>query len=208
MTAAASNAQSPLLSSYRIASGDMRYIEINIREVYLRQDPVLGVILRGEIPECGPSCHANISKVFLEYAMSCKGYEDTSVMIESVVEFGEQLGDKLASVFQAQYPDMTPREIVPAIFDCVLASMEGESQKDSTPDRLKITFLESPLALTAGKNNLQLWISPAYQGFVAFFESILRSVGGDWTLHSPKLSDSEYSLLVINLKIAASASKE
>jgi hypothetical protein len=181
----------------------MRYIEINTREIYLRQDPALGLVLRGEIPECGPSCHANLSKLFLEYAMSCKGYEDSSVMLESVELFGEQLGAKVASKFLTQYQGKSSQEIVPIIFDCVLASMEGQYRKESTNESLKIAFLESPLAITAGKNNLHLWVSPAFQGFVAFFESILNSVGGGWTLLSPKLGDSNASLQEISLKNVA-----
>ncbi len=208
MTAAASQAQETLLYSYRIASGDMRYIEINTREIYLRQDPAMGPFLRGEIPECGPSCHANLSKVFLEYAMSCKGYEDTAVMLESVVEFGERLGNKIASIFLNHYQDKTNQEIVSIIFDCVLVSMESQYQKESTSASLKFTFHESPLAITAGKNNLQLWVSPAYQGFAAFFESILNSLGGGWTLLAPKLSDRDHNLQVISLKIAPSSSGE
>ena len=59
----------PLLS-YKIASSNMRYIEINEREIYLRQDPQLGIVLLGEVPFCGPDCNANLSQMLLEYTMS------------------------------------------------------------------------------------------------------------------------------------------
>ena len=65
----------PLLS-YVIASSNMRYIEINERDIYLRDDPQLGPVLRGEIPECGADCHANLSQMLLEQAMSCDDCRD------------------------------------------------------------------------------------------------------------------------------------
>ena len=99
MTASASQPQESLLYSYRIASGDMKYIEINTREIYLRRDPTAGPVLRGEIPECGASCHATLSRVFLEYAMSCRGLEDSSEVLENVIQFGELLGERLVASF-------------------------------------------------------------------------------------------------------------
>jgi hypothetical protein len=189
-----------LLFSYRIASGDMKYIEINTREIYLRRDPAGGFVLRGEIPDCGASCYATLSRVFLEYAMSCRGLEDSSEMLETVIQFGEQLGQKMAASFKSHDQDNGAQDLVPVIFDCIIASMEGQFKKEGGDDHLAFTFQDSPLATTAGKYGHHLWISPAYQGFVAFFQSILKSTSGGWDLIKPKSDDLDQSLQVIRLK--------
>ena len=195
--------QETALYSYRIASADMKYIEINTRKIYLRADPVKGLVLRGELPGCGPSCHASLSEVFLEYSMSCKGCEEPSVMLESVDQFGKRLGTKVASIFLAEYPERKAQDIVPIIFDCVVESMGVPFQKESGRSHQTYQLQESPLGISAGMSGLKLWVSPAYQGLVAFFESILQTVGGGWALHSPKVSDKDYRLLAINLKKAS-----
>jgi hypothetical protein len=184
----------------------MRFIEINIREIHLRQDPSKGPILRGELPGCGSSCHADLSEIFLEYAMSCKGYENASVMLESVMQFGEQLGVKVAAVFLGQYTDSPAQDIVPIIFDCVLESMGVQYQKAVTAEEYHIAFQDPPFNATARKSGLQLYVSPACQGFSAFCESILKATGGAWTMLPPHLLNGEDSLQTIRLKKTADPS--
>ena len=66
MTSQADQTQDAHLLSYVIASADMRYVEVNRREVYLRQDPELGLIVRGEMEGCGPACYVDLNQVLLE----------------------------------------------------------------------------------------------------------------------------------------------
>lgn len=195
-----------LLYSYRIASADMRFIEVNTREIYLRHDPTKGLVLRGEIPGCGSICHAGLCTIFLEYAMSCKGFEGSSLGLESIEQFGKRLGNLVASVFLTRFPEASAQEIVSVIFDRVLASMETRARQESTGDSLKFTFVDSPLTMAAEASGLKLWVAPAYQGFVAFFESLLHAVGGEWALISPNLYKRDICLQMIQLNQATSAS--
>ena len=90
-----SDIQDTPVLSYVIASADMRYIEIGKREVYLRNDPKADLVFQGEIPGCGPDSFVDLSEILLEYAMSCEGYREQSVVSEEVTRFGEQLGEIL-----------------------------------------------------------------------------------------------------------------
>jgi hypothetical protein len=195
--------QEPVLYVYRVASSDMKYIEINIREIYLRQDPSKGSILRGELPECGQSCHADLSEIFLEYAMSCRCYENALAMPDSVMQFGERLSEKVAAVFLSQYADSPAQDIVPIIFDCVLESMGVHYQKLATADEYHVAFKDPPIGATAEKSGLQLYVSPACQGFIAFCESILEAAGGAWTMLTPKDFNGEDCLQTFRLKRTA-----
>ena len=203
MITAIPQTQEPMLYVYRLASADMKYIEINIREIYLRQDPLKGPILRGELPKCGPSCHADLSEIFLEYAMSCRCYKNASAMPDSVVQFGERLGEQVAAIFLGRYADSPAQDIVPIIFDCVLESMGVQYQKVAKAEEYHVAFQDPPLSATAGKSGLQLYASPASQGFLAFCASILKAAGGEWTMLSPSLLNGEDSLQTICLKKTA-----
>lgn len=182
MSSAASVDLSTALYSYRIASADMKFIEIHTREIYLREDSANRLLLQGEIPGCDPDCRVDLGEVFLEYAMSCKGCADTTVLMESVSQFGERLGTKFTSMFMNYHQDQDREQLVSIIFECVLDSMGGNYLKDHAEDQLHFRLLKSPLNASAGQTALQLWSAPAQQGFVAFLESILKIIGGGWTL--------------------------
>ena len=96
MSAGSQTTNDSPLYTYEIASGDMRYIEINERNLYLRRDPSLGLILRGELPGCGAGCYADLSQVMLEYAMTCEGCKSPQEAAEYVANFGKRLGEILA----------------------------------------------------------------------------------------------------------------
>jgi hypothetical protein len=188
------------LYTYRIASADMKFIEINTREIYLRIEPGKGYIIRGEMPECGPVCYANINQVFLEYAMSCQGFEGDEAVMESTVHFGGQLGEKFAHLFLTQHNDLGPEEIAELAFDTAIQSMGVLYKKERSAETLEFNLRTDPLEKTADAAGLHLWIDPAFEGFVAFFEIILKSIGGGWQLHSPKIGDETHSLQTIRLK--------
>jgi hypothetical protein len=95
--------------SYAIASGDMRYIEIGEREIYLRNDPKVGLIYRGEIAGCGPECHFELNEILLEFAMSCEGCREESFATKEVIQFGEHLGEVLlARTYRGNQRRSTP----------------------------------------------------------------------------------------------------
>ncbi len=188
------------LYSYQIASADLKYIEINTRQVVLRADPERGLVVRGEVPECGPLCHATLSEIFLEHAMSCKGCDESAVMLESVLQFAERLGVRLARVFLEIHDGETPRLVVPRIFRCVVASMGVPYESQEAEDRIAYRFQESPLDITGGKAGLHLWVSTAFQGFIAFFNNLLETTGGGWRQVAPRLVDSDHSLMEIRLE--------
>jgi hypothetical protein len=202
MDAANTRHQDAVLYSYRIASADMKYIEINTREIFLRDDPASGLILRGEIPECGPFCHADLSEVFLEYAMSCKGCEESSVMLASTVEFGERLGKNTAARFRERFPGRAPEDLVPSILECVLTSLGAGYQTTHTAERLSYRLAEPPLDSRAGGSGLNLLVDPAFKGFLSFVNSILTETGGRWKLVSPTPDDLDIRLTELHLDAA------
>ena len=80
------------LFSYVVASGDMRFIEIAERVLFLRHDPERGLVIRGEVPECGPACYANLSHILLEHVMGHEDRHQAKQTAKAADQFGQRLG--------------------------------------------------------------------------------------------------------------------
>ena len=112
--------------SYPLASGDMRYIEIGERDIYLRKDPISGMVFRGEISGCGSECFVELNEILLEYAMSCEGCREKSIAAEEVAHFGQNLGKVLLDNTYDYIAELTKAEKLANTFRCILNSMSSK----------------------------------------------------------------------------------
>jgi hypothetical protein len=182
------------LFSYVIASADMRYIEVNTRQIYLRDDPEQGLVVRGEIPGCGEGCYADLSQMMLEYALSCDGCREQDVAQSSVVEFGERLGKVLAARL-AQDPGRFARA-----FDCVVRSLGVPFTAERSEASLRYALSTCPLCESGGKTGLKRELGLARQGFAALCQSLLGTLAPDWTMLSPLLGEPQETLEEVVLR--------
>lgn len=185
------------LLSYIIASSDMRYIQINEREVYLRHDPDLGLVIRGEVPGTGPDLNANLSYMLLEFSMSCEDCRDRIMTAESAERFGEHLGQVFIAKLYQEAPEVFTADQLAGAFEIILNSMGVAFKKELTDKQLRYDLARSPLHEAAGKTGLVLQVAMAQRAFVAMCKSILRVMALDWTLAQPTEPESEAPLLQI-----------
>ena len=173
------------LFTYEIASADMRYEAINERMIYLRNDPGLGPVVRGEICEYGPDCHVDFSLVLLEYAMSCEGCQGQIGARELVECTGERLGRILAARLYQDMPGMPLKDQISGAFAFVLRSMRAEFQIEQVDNRLRYALAVCPLHVAAQAAGLTRWIAVAQGGFVALCTSLLQALAPEWVLVEP-----------------------
>ena len=185
------------LLSYIIASSDMRYIQINERDVYLRHDPDLGLVIRGEVPGCGPSCDSNLSYMLLEYSMSCEDCRDHVKTAESVDRFGEHLGRVFIDGLYQEAPKVFKADQLADAFEIILNSMGVQFKKELTDEHLRYDLAHSPLHETAGKTGLVLQVAMAHRAFVALCKNILYVLALDWMLVQPSEPEFEDQLLEV-----------
>ena len=169
----------PLLS-YVIASSNMRYIEINERDIYLRDDPQLGPVLRGEIPECGADCHTNLSQMLLEQAMSCDDCRDQAATARHVDHFGERLGEQLIAAHSGNLPEM---------MTIILNSMDVSFEKVVTAVSLQFNLAHCPIQKVATSSASNLWTASARRAFVTLCSSVVQALAPEWMLTHPTFSD-------------------
>lgn len=185
------------LLSYVVASSDMRYIEINKRDVYLQDDPELGLIVRGEVPDCGPECSANLSQMLLEYSMSCVDCRDHAATTRHIVQFGQHLGEKLIARLNEIDPETAGLNGASEVMDIVLKSMGAAFQKDLTAEQLRYELAHCPIHQAAEGSGLTRWIAAAHGAFVALCNDILHEIAPKWVLALPVEVETEAPLETI-----------
>jgi hypothetical protein len=190
------------LLSYIIASSDMRYIQINEREVYLRHDPDLGLVIQGEVPGTGADLNANLSYMLLEFSMSCEDCQDRVMTAESAERFGEHLGQVFIDRLYQETPEVYTADQLARAFDIILNSMGVGFTKELTDEYLRYALAHSPLHEAAGKTGLVLQVAMAQRAFVAMCKSILHVMAMDWRLAQPIEPESEAPLLQVLLVTA------
>lgn len=188
-----------LLFSYVVASADMRYIEESEREIRLRIDPNLGPIVRGEFSGCGPGCYADLSQIFLEYAMSCEGCKDHQMTEEAITGFGDRLGSVLGARLRKSEDESPPIDRLSGAFTCVLNSMNVPFKEEQGEGSLHYILEHCPLCESGSKTGLGREMVVARTGFAAFSESLVRSLAPDWVVLTPTASEPVDTLLEITL---------
>ena len=180
-----SDIQDAPVLSYVIASADMRYIEIGKREIFLRNDPKADLVFQGEIPGCGPDSFVDLSEILLEYAISCEGYREQSVVSEEVTQFGEQLGEILIAKTYHNITELSPTEKLSSDFKCVLNSMSVTYIEDCKENHLKYSLDCCPLSECAKSTGLSRSVEMAGVSFTALCKSLVKALAPDWVLMHP-----------------------
>ena len=185
MLSANPTTQAEELLSYVIASGDMRFIGIGERVLYLYQDPECGSVIRGEIPGCSAECHANLSQILLEYVMSCGDCRDAEFATQAADRFGTQLGQKFVDVhFKNTAVLPTTSHFIEAM-TIIIKSLDVPFQLVKSENQLQFTLSYCPLHTNAEKTGLNLWVTFAHRAFITLIETIMQKLACEWTLDSP-----------------------
>lgn len=177
--------------SYPIASGDMRYIEIGERDIYLRNDPESGLIFQGQIAGCGPKCHFELNEILLEYALSCEGCRDQGLATKEVIQFGKYLGEVLGETIAHQHKDSPDSQKISNAFKCVLNSMSANYIEHIKSDRIEYRLDCCPLSECARNIGLNRSITMAYISFVALCRSLIKNIAPGWELKKPNEEGSD-----------------
>lgn len=176
------------LISYAIASSDMWYSEIGQREIYLRREPQQGLYLRGEIPECGPDCYANLSEILLEYCCGCEQCRGHSGTASLVCPFADRLGRQLMAKLHDLVPETPDIERVSAVMDIILNSMDIAFEKVVTADGLRYELANPPISKAdggSGFSGLYQWGSLAERAFVALSSFVVQAAAPGWIFVPP-----------------------
>ena len=203
MSACSQTSTDSPLYTYVIASGDMRYIEINQRNLFLRHDPNLGLILRGELPGCGAGCYADLSQVLLEYAMTCEGCKSPQEACEYVASFGRLLGKQLAQQLKQELSTLAAEDQLPASLEILFKSMVVPYTSLLSPQRLTYTLEYCPLCESSNTTGMGRELVMARFGFAALCASLVNGLAPAWKLVTPTELDAEQALLTVVVEASA-----
>jgi hypothetical protein len=177
----------------------MRYVEVNKREVYLRQDPELGLIVRGEMEDCGPTCYVDLNQILLEHALSCEGCKDHVIAVETAEHFGRRFAQALVNALDADAPDTSPAERLAPVYECLLRSMVVPFEVQRGVQSLRYDLFFSPLHQAAEGRALNLGLPMARWSFVTLCETIVKTLAPEWELLHPVYRAAERPIQTIEL---------
>ncbi len=175
--------------SYPLASADMRYIEIEKRDIYLRNYPETGLVFQGEISGCGPGCYITLNEILLEFAMSCEGCREDNVASEEVIRFGEHLGEELAAKTYHDIAELPTAEKLSSAFKCILNSMAAKYIEQSKENHLEYSLDCCPISECAKSTGLSRSVEMAHLSFTALCKSLIDALAPDWVLMEPSEED-------------------
>jgi hypothetical protein len=198
LTSQADQTQDAHLLSTVIASADMRYVEVNKREVYLRHDPELGLIVRGEMEGCGPACHVDLNQILLEHALSCEGCKDHIIAVETAEHFGRRFAQALISALAGD-SEASPADRLATAYECLIRSMVVPFEVQRTTHSLRYELSFSPLHQAAEGRALNLGLPMARWTFVTLCESIAETLAPEWELLHPVNRAAERPIQTIEL---------
>ena len=187
------------LFTYVIASVDMHFSAVNERTLFLRNDPDIGPVVRGEICDLGPDCHADLGQVLLEYALSCEGCQDHDKASDLIECTGERLGRILATKLYQDAPDLPVTDQVCGAFEFILHSMGFQVQVEKINHSIRYDLDCCPLVETAERTGFMRGIVTARRGFITICASMLNVLAPEWTLVHPNHDQAEDPLVEIVL---------
>ncbi|HLF26539.1 MAG TPA: hypothetical protein VJG32_09390 [Anaerolineae bacterium] len=172
------------LYRYLLASADMYYCEVNQRDVCVGDAPRTGLHIWGEIPGGGPVTAVNLCQVFLEYAMYCQTWRDSSKAYQNMQAFGERLGKALARYIQ----DSVPAEMAvnPSAYalQYVLESMNAHFTIGQVGPELRFSLADCPLLETARCTGL-MEVELAHHGIRSLCQSLIHFIDPDLVVCAP-----------------------
>jgi hypothetical protein len=182
------------LLSYIVASGDMRHIPINERELYLRTIPERGLLIQGEIPGCGADCNINLSQVLFEYAVSCEDCKDHLASADMELRFGQHLGQVLTAEIGSELGELSGESQFEKLMAVVLRSMDVPYSAEDDGHYLRYDLHDCPIQKAADEPGYSLQLPVVHLGFAALCESIVNGLAPSWQLIKPLVEESESPL--------------
>lgn len=179
------------LYRYPIASEDMKYIEVNQRDIYLRRDPQGDMVLQGEIPGCGDSCDADLAQVILEFVMTCEGCDDPDEVHATAQGFGKALGSALASHVKAGAPGEGIRGWVDAALTCVVRSVKVPYTSEHEAGDWVFMLNHCPLRDAAGRTGIGGRMEAAHAALYALYEGVAEALNPNMRVRLPSASHDE-----------------
>lgn len=198
MIATQSDIQDNRLLSYVIASGDMRHIPVNERELYLRAAPDNSLIIQGEIPGCGANCIINLSQVLFEYAVSCEDCKDHIASAESEERFGQHLGQVFTAELSPYIQELPVDDRLVEAMGIILRSIDVLFSTDRATESIRFDLVECPIQKAADEPGYTLRLPVVHLGFAALCESVLEGLAPGWKMVNPVVEENDAPVRIIH----------
>ena len=172
------------LYRYTIASFDMYYTELEQRDVFVRDDPVKGFQIWGQIAGSGAHTSVDLCQMFLEYAMYCRSWCNPGEAIYNMRAFGEQLGISLAKFIHETPPAEMNLNPGACSLMCLWEAMNIQFTVEQVGPELHFFFANCPLEEVAQRLGLRD-VDLALYGVNAICQTLIHIVDPHMEILTP-----------------------
>lgn len=184
------------LFRYAIASADMYYTELGMRDVFLTTDDLGNFHIRGELTGGGASTAIELCDIFLEYAMNCYTWCNLDESVYHMQDFAERIGHLTGEFLQAhiclsQWENPTDR-VLEHLFQTLKARIT--IQYAGTIEHFIV--IDCPLenaADSSGLRNVEL----AHYGINLMCQSMIQVINPQVTLKTSPTIHPEFDFSVL-----------
>jgi hypothetical protein len=147
---------------YNIASCEMRFIERAERLIHIVYEADGRWLLQGSIPGCGPTCHADLAKVMLEYLLSCEGIRAGSKPTPGSC-FSEIVSSRLIGHLRTALPGSSEHELLESALGCLTNSFDAAPEEHFSIDQHSVLLSPCPLCARATEDGVRRMLDSAHR---------------------------------------------
>lgn len=169
------------LLTYKIASADMFYAEVEQRDIYVCDRPANGFSIWGEIPGEEPRTAVELCEIFLEVALSCQGMPDATRARCRMKSFSERFGQLLAQHIKESSLLETLTDPAACVLKCLLESKHARFRLEYINHKYRFTVESCPIHEVAELTGLTE-VELAHYGFNTMCQSLIDALNLDLSM--------------------------
>lgn len=175
------------LVRYSIASADMYYTELGMRDVFLTTDRQGNFHIQGELTGGGTCTAIELCEIFLEYAMNCYAWSTPDEAMCSMGGFAQRIGRATGVFLQANTYLLKSRNPTDYALEHLFQTMNARISIKYAGAMEYLTVTDCPLEIAAASSGLRD-VELAHHGINVMCQSMLQVINPEVTVKtSPKI---------------------
>lgn len=161
--------------SYQVSSAEMYYAELEQRDIFVWDDPVIGYRIWAQVHGQGEESRIDLCQIMLEYSAYLRSWCDKDESTWNMENFGMHLGHLMAEQFRENPPGVQPVNPGACALSCLLESMHFQIGMEKAGNALCFNLATAPMdeaIAEVGEKGVEL----ARQGIQAICRGLVQEV--------------------------------
>lgn len=189
------------LLSYVIASADMYYTEMEVRDVFLSSSEQGGFRIWGKMAHGDASTAIDLFQIFLEYALHCCSLAGIEEPLLNMQDFGERLGRSLAKQLKSNTLPCISDNPAVRILKYIFETIDAHPSVENTDAGVRVAIPAYSLEKAAQCSGL-CHIELAHCGINSMCASLIHGINPDLVLRASTEARCEFVFTIMSPSFA------